>query len=575
MEADLRTIGGEGYLIRSVRARGRRATVIAANTDIGVLHGAFHFLRLLQTQQRIDALTITERPRIQLRMLNHWDNLDRQRRARVRRRFALGLAQAARLHVAALPRLRARERLDRHQRHGADQRQRQRHESHGGVPRKGRPRSPTCFVRTASVSISPRASARRSRSAGCKTADPLDPAVRAWWKTKIDEIYNVDPGLRRLPREGQLRRTAGTAGLQAHARRRRQHAGRRGSQPHGGIVMWRAFVYSNDVHGRSHTQAYDEFKPLDGTFRDERARAGEERRRSTSSRASRSSPLFGAMPKTPLMMEFQITKEYLGQETHLSYLAPLFEEVLGADTFAQGRRLDGPTGHRRIAARLRAHRDRRCREHRHRSQLDRVALHQANWYAFGRLAWNPSLASADRRRVDAHDVHERRRVRRTGEVDDARVARSRRELHDAARAASHHGARPSLRAGAVGERRRARRLDVRLLPSRRHDRHRLRSHRHGSNAVSQYAAPVRERFANRKTVPDDYLLWFHRVRWDYRMASGRTLWDELTFRYCRGVDTVRGMQKTWQGLSTFVDRERFEETRAFLAIQEKRSALVA
>ncbi len=125
LEADLRTIGGEGYLIRSVRARGRRATVIAANTDIGVLYGAFHFLRLLQTHQRIDALTITERPRIQHRILNHWDNLDGSVERGLCRRLAVGLAQAPRLQGAALHGLRAGERLDRHQRHGADQRQRQ------------------------------------------------------------------------------------------------------------------------------------------------------------------------------------------------------------------------------------------------------------------------------------------------------------------------------------------------------------------------------------------------------------------------------------------------------------------
>jgi alpha-glucuronidase len=282
------------------------------------------------------------------------------------------------------------------------------------------------------------------------------------------------------------------------------------------------------------------------------------------------SPLFGAMPKTPLMLELQITKEYLGFATHLSYLGPLFEEVLRADTYVNGEGslvrevIDGSLhgyGRTGIAGVANTGTDRNwCG----------AVFACANWHAFGRLAWNPSRSSDDL-------ADEWLRMTFTNEPAflapvKSMMLSSRQAtvdymtplgLHHLMARGHHYGPGPWVSGGG--------RADWTSVYYHRADANGIGFDRtaSGSNAVSQYAPPVRDRFSSLKTVTDDYLLWFHHVPWDYRMASGRTLWDELTFRYCRGVDAVRVMQKTWQGVSTFVDAERYEETRAFLAIQEK------
>ena len=269
------------------------------------------------------------------------------------------------------------------------------------------------------------------------------------------------------------------------------------------------------------------------------------------------------------MLELQITKEYLGFATHLSYLAPLFEEVLRADTFVKGEGslvrqvIDGSLhGYARtgIAGVANTGSDRNwCG----------AVFACANWHAFGRLAWNPSLTSAGL--ADEW-------LRMTFTNDAAFIAPVKSMMLDSRQATvdymtplglhhlmargHHYGPGPWVAGG--------QRADQTSVYYHRADANGIGFDRTatGSNAVAQYAPTVRDRFANLKTVTDDYLLWFHHLPWDYKMASGRSLWDELTFRYCRGVEFVRGMEKTWLGLSTFVDPERYEETRAFLAIQE-------
>jgi alpha-glucuronidase len=276
------------------------------------------------------------------------------------------------------------------------------------------------------------------------------------------------------------------------------------------------------------------------------------------------------MPRTPLMLELQITKEYLGFATHLVYLAPLFEEVLQADTFVNGEGslvrqvIDGSLhGYARtgIAGVANTGSDRNwCG----------AVFACANWHAFGRLAWNPSLASADLadewlRMTFTNDqkflvpVKTMMLASRQAAVDYMTPL----GLHHLMARGHHYGPGPWVTGGP--------RADWTSVYYHRADANGIGFDRttSGSNAVSQYAPPVRDRFNSLKTVPEEYLLWFHHVPWDHRMASGRTLWDELTARYCRGVETVGEMRKTWQDLSAFVDPERFEETGAFLAIQEK------
>jgi alpha-glucuronidase len=391
--------------------------------------------------------------------------------------------------------------------------------------------------------------------------------VREWWRRKVDEIYRFVPDfggfLVKANSEGQpgpqdyRRSHADGANLLADALAR-----------HGGIVMWRAFVYSNEVPVDRVRQAYEEFQPLDGSFRDNVFVQVKNGPLDFQPREP-FHPLFGGMPKTPLMMEFQITKEYLGFATHLVYLAPLFKEVLDADTYARGA---GSTVARIIDGSV----DRHAR-----SGIAGVAntgtnrnwsgstFAQANWYAFGRLAWDHTLSAAD-------IAEEWIRMTLSNDADLIAPVKSimlgSREAavnymtplglaHLMARG-HHYGPGPWVDGG---------RADWTSVYYHRADTIGIGFDRtaSGSNAVAQYFEPVRRRFASRDSVPDDLLLWFHRVRWDERMRSGRTLWHELVHSYYAGVDSVRTMLTTWEGLRGRIDAARFREVQTFLRIQER------
>jgi alpha-glucuronidase len=276
------------------------------------------------------------------------------------------------------------------------------------------------------------------------------------------------------------------------------------------------------------------------------------------------------MPKTPLMMEFQITKEYLGFATHLAYLGPLYEETLQSDTWAKGR---GSTVAKVIDGSLQAYKftgmagvanigtDRNWSG----SHFD-----QANWYVFGRRAWNPEASSKE----IANDW-----VRMTFSNDPAFVEPvvnmmlASREavvdymtplgLHHLMGRGHHYGPGPWVEGGP--------RADWTSVYYHRADRNGIGFDRSatGSNAVAQYAPPVAAEFGDVKRVPEKYLLWFHHVPWNYPTRSGRPLWDELVHRYTHGVDEVKRMRGTWAGLEGRVDPERFEQVAAFLSIQQK------
>jgi alpha-glucuronidase len=403
---------------------------------------------------------------------------------------------------------------------------------------------------------------------GLKTADPLDPAVRAWWRERADAIY------RRIPDFGGFLVKANSEGQPGPQDYGRSHADganmlAEALAPHGGIVMWRAFVYSpKDGEDRA-AQAFDEFVPLDGRFRDNVLVQVKNGPIDFQPREP-FHPLFGAMPKTPLILEVQITKEYLGFATHLAYLAPMYEETLRADTYVKGKGstvakvIDGSLhGYARtgMAGVSNVGTDRNWTG----SQFD-----QANWYAFGRLAWDPMLDSA----AIAEEW-----VRMTFSNDPAFVApvlsmmMGSRELvvdymmplglHHLFARGHHYGPGPWVDD--------ARRPDWNSVYYHRADAEGLGFDRTttGSNAVSQYAPPLAKVLADRKRIPENLLLWFHHVPWDARMASGRTLWDELVVHYTRGVDGVSAMRKTWAGLEAYVDAERFAQVSTFLAIQEK------
>jgi len=567
LRLDTRRLGPEGYLIRSVVIDGHAATVIAANEDAGALYGAFHFLRLLQTGQSIATLDLRETPRVKLRLLDHWDNLD----GHVER----GYAGASIWDWHKLP-----DYLDPRYTDYA-----RANASLGingtvlnNVNSNALSLTPAYLEKAAALAgifrpygirvfLSARFSAPMEIG-GLKTADPLDPAVKRWWRDKANEIYRVIPDfggfLVKANSEGQPgpqdygRSHADGANLLADA-----------LAPHGGTVMWRAFVYSHEEPDDRAKQAYTEFVPLDGKFRNNVLVQVKNGAIDFQPREP-FHPLFGAMPKTPLMMEFQITKEYLGFATHLVYLGPLYEETLKADTYAKGKgstvtkvidgsldghALTGMAGVANIGA------DRNWSG----SHFD-----QANWYVYGRLAWNPTLSS----RAIAEEW-----VRMTFSNEKSVVApvvemmMGSREaavdymtplgLHHLMGRSHHYGPGPWVEGGP--------RADWTSVYYHRANREGIGFDRtaHGSNAVAQYSPYVAREFGDLQRVPEESLLWFHHLPWDYRTRSGRPLWDELVHRYTSGVDYVRGMRNTWSGLEGKVDAERHAQIAAFLGIQEK------
>ncbi len=555
---DLAGLGEEGYAIESTTVAGHAVTVIAANGDLGALHGVFHFLRLVQTGHALEGLSLREAPALKLRLLNHWDDLNRH----VERGYAgESLWDWHKLPGWLDPRYTDYARanasigingtvLNNVSSDSADALSAPYLEKAAALASAFRPYGIRVYLTarfTAPMELG-----------GIGTADPFDPRVKRWWRDKTDEIY------RRIPDFGGFivkANSEGQPGAQDYGRTHADGANLLADAlaPHGGVVFWRAFVYKSENPDDRHKQGFDEFVPLDGRFQ---ANALVQVKNGPIDFQPREPfhPLFGAMPKTRLMLELQITKEYLGFATHLAYLGPLFEEVLDADTRrGRGGRstvahwIEGVAGVANIGS------DRNWSG----SHFD-----QANWYAFGRLAWNPRESS----RAIAADW-----VRMTFSGDEAFVApvvdmmmASRQAvvdymtplgLHHLMGRDHHYGPQPWDDSPG--------RPEWRPDYYHRADRDGIGFPRGpaGSDAVAQYAPPLAKRFGDPTLTSDDYLLWFHHLPWDWRMRSGRTLWHELVARYDRGVDAVQAMRAQWDDLRPYVDAERFEQVRAFLAIQ--------
>ncbi len=554
LRQELGALGDEGYLLRQTRIDGRDVLLVAAPRDIGVLYGVFHLLRLLQTGASLDALEVRESPRMRLRVLNHWDNLD----GYVER----GYAGRSLWDWQTLPEWRDPRYTD-YARANA---------SVGingtvlnNVNANAQSLAPDYLDKAATLAdtfrpygirvyLSVRFSAPIELG-GLKTADPRDPDVQRWWQHKADEIYA------RIPDFGGFLVKANSEGQPGPQDYGRSHA--EGANlladalaPHGGVVMWRAFVYAHEVPADRATQAYTEFAGLDGAFRPNVILQVKNGPIDFQPREP-FHPLFGAMPRTPLVMEVQITKEYLGFATHLVYLGPLYEEVLQSHTRGRGAKvaqaLTGMAGVANIGT------DRTWSG----SHFD-----PANWYAFGRLAWNPQQSA----RAIAADW-----AAMTFSPDPA-VAQpivgmmmASREaavnymtplgLHHLMARGHHYGPGPWVDGGP--------RADWTSVYYHRADRDGIGFDRtaRGSNAVGQYAPDVAARYGDLARVPEPLLLWFHHVPWEHRMASGNTLWDELIGRYSQGVRQVQDMQATWASLGGRVDPQRHAQVTAFLRIQ--------
>jgi alpha-glucuronidase len=569
-DRQLNELGDEGFVIRTVRLGPRRVIVIASRGEMGALYGAFHFLRLLQTLQPVDRLDISEKPRLRLRVLNHWDNLD----GTIERGYAgRSLWDWQALPGKVDPRLRdyARANASVGVNGSVLNNVNARAESlSAGYLRKTAAIADAFRPYGVRVYLSARFSAPIELG-GLKTADPLDPEVRAWWRSKADEIYRL------IPDFGGFLVKANSEGQPGPRTYNRTHADGANMlaaalAPHRGVVIWRAFVYDPKPAYDRAAAAYDELKPFDGKFAPNVLLQVKNGPVDFQPREP-FHPLFGAMPQTQVMLEVQVTQEYTGQSNHLVFLAPMWGETLTSDTYARGRgstvakAIDGSLFGQKLtgmAGVANTGSDRNWTGH---------DFAQSNWYAFGRLAWNPNLAPrqiADEwaRMTFTHGAKALASITRVmlGSREAAVDYMTPLGLHHLMWTGHHYGPQPWWD--------KEPRPDWNPVYYHRADAQGVGFDRTrtGSDEVSQYLPPVRERFENPDTCPEKYLLWFHHVGWDDRLRSGRTLWDELALRYQRGVDWVRGARKSWDGLKGLIDDERHEAVARKLAIQEHDAA---
>lgn len=536
----------EGFRIRHEDNK----ITLTSPTETGLLYAAYHLLRMQETGQNVVEAQTTENPAYNLRILNHWDNMDRtvergyagqslwnweelpntlsdRYKEYARANASIGINGTVLNNVNASPKILSAEYLQKVK----------------ALADIFRPYGLRVYL---SVNFaSPMALDSLS------TADPLDKEVIRWWKNKVKEIYRIIPDfggfLVKANSEGQPgpcdfgRTHAEGANMLADA-----------LKPYKGIVMWRAFVYSPSDADRA-KQAYLEFEPLDGQFRNNVIVQVKNGPIDFQPREPYS-PLFGAMQHTPLMAEFQVTQEYLGHSNHLAYLAPMWKEFF---EFVAPASLKAVAGVANIGT------DADWCGH---------TFAQANWYAFGRLAWQPSLSSGN-----IADEWLKQTFGSQPSDISAQLKKMMLDSHEAVVnymmplglhhifAWGHHygpepwcsipGARPDW------------------LPSYYHraDKQGIGFDRSskGSNAVAQYPETLAKQYDNIDTCPEEYLLWFHHVPWSHRMKSGRSLWDELCHHYDNGVRQVRDFQKIWDAAEKYIDAERFHEVQSKLKIQAR------
>lgn len=506
--------------------------VIRSSNDAGALYGAYSLLR--------DSVSIPreESPAFPLRLLNHWDNLD----GTVERGYAgHSLWDWEALPDSISPRY--EEYARENARIGIN-----------GTVLNNVNASPKILSHDYLVKVARLADTFRPYGIkvylsvnfaspmvldSLPTADPLVPEVAAWWKNKADEIYSL------IPDFGGFLVKANSEGQPGPMDFGRTHADganmlARALAPHKGIVMWRAFVYSPIDADRA-KQAYMEFQPLDGQF-DPNIIIQIKNGPIDFQPREPYSPLFGAMPHTAEMVEFQVTQEYLGHANHLAFLAPMWKEFFD---YVDPSSLKAIAGVANIG-------DSEC--------MTGNPLAAANWYAFGRLAWDPSLSSeqiagewigdnlltADKTMPDSiyNSLVDMFLTSRETVVDYMMPL----GLHHIFAFGHHYGPEPWCDVPGA-------RPD--WLPKYYHraDSEGLGFDRTtgGSNAVEQYPEPLRSQLNGRDTCPEKFLLWFHHVPWNYRLQSGRTLWDELCLHYERGVLAAEDYRRRWQEAAPYID----------------------
>ena len=521
---------GEGYMLTD--------SSIIASSSIGVLYGAYDLLRLQETGN-LSHLSKTEKPAVNLRILNHWDNLDgsiergyagksiwkwdeiildkagefknisKDLRNRLityaRSNASIGINGAVLNNVNASPQMMTSEYLHKVK----------------VIADIFRPYGIRVYL---SINF-----ASPMALGYTKTADPLDMKVQLWWKKKAKEIYAS------IPDFGGFLVKANSEGQPGPGDYHRSHADGANMladalKPFGGIVMWRSFVYGANHKGEDRVkQAVSEFKYQDGKFRDNVILQSKNGPLDFQPREPYA-PIFDNIHQTPQIAELQITQEYLGQSKHLVYLAPMWKEFF---RFVSPDKLKGIAGVSNIGdnANWCGH-----------------PFSQANWYAFGRLAWNPSISSEEIAHEWLIQTYGCKDERFTKPVEMMMLT-SREAcvnymmplgLHHIFKFDHHYGPEPD---GFKAE------YPLEWCPVYYHqaDSNGIGFNRSsdGTDAVGQYPEPYRSLYDNLATCPEEYLLWFHHVPWNYRMKSGSTLWEELCMRYNMGVSMVETYRDYW------------------------------
>ncbi|SFR82920.1 alpha-glucuronidase family glycosyl hydrolase [Maribacter stanieri] len=567
VKKNIENINKEGFIIQSISRNNTPLTIITSKEEIGLLYGTFRFLREMQMHENISAKTIVDSPKIQLRMLNHWDNLDRS--------VERGYAGFSLWNWQKLPEY-------------IDQRYIDYARANASI---GINATVLTNVNANALVLTPmylekvEALANVFRSYGIQvyltarfsapieignleTADPLDKNVQEWWSNKAAEIY------KRIPDFGGFlvkANSEGQPGPQNYGRNHVDGANMMATalKPFGGNVIWRAFVYSEHDDTDRAKQAYDEFLPYDGSFKDNVIVQVKNGPIDFQPREP-FHPMFGAYKKTPLAIEFQITQEYLGFSTHLVFLPKLFEEILDIDTYQKG---TGSTIAKIIDGSL------------YGNKLTTMAgvtnigtdlnwtghpFAQANWYGFGRLAWDPNLNSgqiADEwiRTTYTNDKAFVEPIKKMMLTSREAVVNYMNPLglHHIFDTGHHYGPGPWV--DDLG------RPDWNPVYYHNADKNGIGFDRttSGSNALEQYAPFLEKAYSNTNTIPEEYLLWFHHLPWDYKLNNGEILWDGIALKYQEGVDQVDDMIKTWEAAKPFLNEEQFNEVHMLLQIQLK------
>lgn len=562
MDASL-DLCNDGFIIRDDEDGTRK---VMAKTQNGLMYGLYALQRLERTGQADGPLDIREEPAYEHRILNHWDNLDNtvergyagwsiwhwgeevpetRIREYARLNASIGINGSVLNNVNATPEILRPNTLRRV----------------AEIAEIMRPYGIRVYL---SVNFSSPAAL-----GGLPTSDPLVPEVRQWWKDKTDEIYAL------IPDFGGFLVKANSEGLPGPQDFGRTHADganmlAEAVAPHGGIVMWRAFVYSPKSQDRAN-QACEEFVPLDGQFHDNVLIQVKNGPVDFQPREP-FSPLFGRMPETQLMAELQITQEYLGFSNHLVYLHPLFKECLDSDTYCEG---EGSTitavttgktypsvyKTTAIAGVANIGRDENWCGH---------EFAQSSWYSYGRLAWNPSLSSEEIAREWLVQTFTDKKKFVEPVLDMMMTSRETAVdymmplgFHHIFAWGHHYGPEPWCEVEGA-------RID--WLPKYYHkaDKEGVGFDRttSGSANVLQYHEPIASQYNSLETCPENLLLWFHHVPWTHKMSSGNTLWDEICLHYDSGIKKVREYQQIWQDVKPYVDSKRWEAVNAKLAIQE-------